>query len=154
MRSSSVSLVLVRCCSATVAVAVMAAVATPLLAQARTQVIPEGQRASATLSPGIRVGDLVFASGQLGGRDSTIQGQTRVALESTKRVFEAAGTTMAHAAKCTVFLTDVTDFAGMNSVYTTFWPTSPPARTTVVVAALVSPGAKIEVECVAAMPAK
>ncbi|MEO7361573.1 MAG: RidA family protein [Gemmatimonadaceae bacterium] len=131
----------------------IAVTATPAFAQ-RTPIVPEGSRPSATLTPGIRVGDLVFASGQLGGRDTTIQGQTRVALESTKKVFEAAGTTMANAAKCTVFLTDVKDFAGMNSVYTEFWPASPPARTTVVVAALVSAGAKIEVECVAAMPAK
>ena len=129
------------------------AAATPAFAQ-RTPVIPEGQRVTATLTPGIRVGDIVFASGQLGGRDSTIQGQTRVALESTKKVFEAAGTTMANAAKCTVYLTDVKDFAGMNSVYTEFWPTSPPARTTVVVAALVSANAKVEITCVAAMPAK
>ncbi len=129
------------------------AAAAPALAQ-RTPVVPEGTRVTATLTPGIRVGDVVFASGQLGGRDSTIQGQTRVALEATKKVFEAAGTTMANAAKCTVYLTDVKDFAGMNSVYSEFWPTSPPARTTVVVAALVSPGAKIEVTCVAAMPSK
>lgn len=130
-----------------------AATATPAFAQ-RTAVVPEGTRPSPILTPGIRVGDLVFASGQLGGRDSTIQGQTRTALESTKKVFEAAGTTMANAAKCTVFLVDVKDFAGMNSVYTEFWPTTPPARTTVVVAALVSAGAKVEIECVAAMPAK
>ncbi|MEO7997419.1 MAG: RidA family protein [Gemmatimonadaceae bacterium] len=135
------------------ACAFVAAAATPALAQ-RTQIVNETLKASATLSPGIRVGDLVFASGQLGGRDSTIQGQTRTALESTKKVFEAAGTTMANVAKCTVFLVDVKDFAGMNSVYTEFWPTSPPARTTVVVAALVTPVAKIEIECVAAMPAK
>lgn len=120
----------------------------------RTQIVNETLKASATLSPAIRVGDLVFASGQLGGRDSTIQGQTRAALESTKKVLEAAGTTMANAVKCTVFLVDVKDFQGMNSVYTEFWPTSPPARSTVVVAALVTPVAKVEIECVAAMPAK
>lgn len=132
----------------------VAAAATPAFAQ-RTPVIPEGQRASATLTPGIKAaGELVFASGQLGGRDSTIEGQTRVALESTKKVFEAAGTTMANAVKCTVYLTDVKDFGAMNSVYSTFWPTSPPARTTVVVAALVTPTAKVEITCVAAMPAK
>ena len=100
--------------------------ATPAFAQ-RTAVVPEGTRVTATLTPGIRIGDLVFASGQLGVRDSTIQGQTRLALESTKKVFEAAGTTMANAVKCTVFLVDVKDFAGMNSVYSEFWPTSPPS---------------------------
>ncbi|MEO7362397.1 MAG: RidA family protein, partial [Gemmatimonadaceae bacterium] len=66
----------------------------------------------------------------------------------------AAGTTMANAAKCTVFLVDVKDFAGMNSVYSEFWPTSPPARSTVVVKELVSATAKVEIECVAGMPGK
>lgn len=134
--------------------------AAPLFAQAgvRQPVIPAGQSASPTLTPGIRVGDMVFASGQLGMRrdapDTTIQGQTRIALENTKKVFEAAGTTMTHAAKCTVFLIDVKDFAGMNQVYREFFPDSPPARSTVVVAALVSAGAKVEIECMAVMPAK
>jgi 2-iminobutanoate/2-iminopropanoate deaminase len=84
--------------------------------------------------------------------DTTIQGQTRLALESTKKVFEAAGTTLANATKCTVFLTDVKDFAGMNAVYREFFPSAPPARSTVVVAALVSPGAKVEIECAGVIP--
>jgi 2-iminobutanoate/2-iminopropanoate deaminase len=123
---------------------------------ARQPVIPAGQAASPTLTPGIRVGNMVFASGQLGMRrdapDSTIGGQTKVALENTQKVFEAAGTTMANAVKCTVFLVDLKDFAGMNTAYKEFFPNSPPARSTVVVAALVSPGAKVEIECSAAIP--
>ncbi len=121
----------------------------------RTSVIPTGQTASPTLTPGIRVGDMLYVSGQLGvsrdAPDSTIQGQTRKALENTKAVVEAAGTTMANVAKCTVFLVDLKDFAGMNSVYREFFPKEPPARSTVVVAALVSPTAKIEIECIAAI---
>ena len=53
-------------------------------------------------------------------------------------------------AKCTVFLTNVADFRGMNESYTKFFPKAPPARSTVVVAALVSPAAKVEIECIAA----
>ena len=63
-----------------------------------------------------------------------------------------AGTTLANATKCTVFLTDVKDFGGMNSVYREFFPVAPPARSTVVVAALVSPGAKVEIECAGVIP--
>jgi len=122
----------------------------------RQQVIPAGQSASPILTPGIRVGNMLFASGQLGmsrsAPDTTIQGQTRLALESTKKVFEAAGTTLANATKCTVFLTDVKDYGGMNSVYREFFPSAPPARSTVVVAALVSPGAKVEIECAGVIP--
>jgi 2-iminobutanoate/2-iminopropanoate deaminase len=123
---------------------------------ARQPVIPAGQSASPTLTPGIRAGNLVFASGQLGlnreAPDTTIGGQTKLALENTKKVFEAAGTTMANAVKCTVFLTELKDFAGMNAAYREFFPTSPPARSTVVVAALVAAGAKVEIECIAAIP--
>lgn len=123
---------------------------------ARTPVIPEGQSASPTLTPGIRVGNIIYASGQLGmnraNPDTTIQGQTRQALENTKKVFEAAGTTMAQTVKCTVFLIDVNDFGGMNQAYREYFPASPPARSTVVVAALVVPNAKVEIECFAVIP--
>ena len=131
--------------------------AAPATAQsARTVVAPAASAANPTLSAGIRVGNMVFASGQLGlnrtAPDTTIGGQTRLALESTKKVFEAAGTSMANAVKCTVFLIDVKDFAAMNTVYREFFPSMPPARSTVVVAALVAAGAKIEVECSAFVP--
>jgi len=124
-------------------------------ATGRQTVVGEGQRISATLSPGIRVGNLLWASGQLGTSptDTTIAGQTTRALESTEKVFKAAGTTLAAAAtKCTVFLTDVKDFQGMNSAYTKFFPSNPPARSTVVIAALVVPGAKVEIECQGVIP--
>lgn len=111
---------------------------------------------SATLTPAIRVGNMVYGSGQLGlsrdPADSTIERQTTLALDNIKRVFEQAGTKMELAVRCTVFLTDVEDFRRMNAVYATYWPTSPPARSTVVVKALVVPNAKIEIECMAVMP--
>jgi 2-iminobutanoate/2-iminopropanoate deaminase len=124
-------------------------------AAGRQTVVGEGQRISATLSPGIRVGNLLWASGQLGTSptDTTIAGQTTRSLENTEKVFKAAGTTLAAAAtKCTVFLTDVKDFQGMNAAYTKFFPSNPPARSTVVVAALVVPGAKVEIECQGVIP--
>jgi reactive intermediate/imine deaminase len=127
----------------------------PLAAQAPTRqtVVGEGQRISPTLSPGIRVGNLLFASGQLGdAKDTTIAGQTTRALENSEKVFKAAGSALVNATKCTVFLTDVKDFAGMNGAYTKFFPTNPPARSTVVVAALVVPGAKVEIECMGVIP--
>ncbi len=135
-------------------VALLACISLPAFAQARE---PLGQP-SPMLTPAIRVGNLVFASGQLpargAGADTTIQGQTRSALTNLKTVLEMAGTSIGNALKCTVFLIDAADFAGMNEAYKEFWPVAPPARTTVVVKALVVPGAKLEVECNAAMPAK
>lgn len=132
--------------------ALVALSATPLLAQARE---PIGT-STATLTPAIRVGNMVYGSGQLGVRrdapDATIQDQTKLALENIKRVFEMAGTTMDRAVRCTVWLVEAEDFQGMNQAYREFWPSSPPARSTVVVKALVVPGAKVEIECMAVMP--
>jgi 2-iminobutanoate/2-iminopropanoate deaminase len=140
-------------------VAVLIVLALPsFLAAQRQPVVPPGQSASATLTPGIRFGDMLFISGQLGmsrdAPDSTIQGQTKKALENVRAVAEAGGSSMANIVKCTVFLTDLKDFAGMNSVYREVFSKEPPARSTVIVAALVSPGAKIEVECMAGIPSK
>jgi 2-iminobutanoate/2-iminopropanoate deaminase len=104
---------------------------------------------TATLSPATRVGDLIFVSGQLGGRDSTIQGQTTNALNTIKTILEGAGSSMANVAKCTVFLVDFKDFQGMNQAYSAAFPKEPPARSTVIVAALVSASAKVEIECIA-----
>ncbi|MBX7117474.1 MAG: RidA family protein [Gemmatimonadaceae bacterium] len=137
------------------AAALVAFTALPALAQARE---PIG-RSTPTLTPAIRVGNLVFASGALpdtrtAGADTTIQGQTASALTNIKASLEAAGTTIDNAVKCTVFLVDGADFRGMNEAYAKFWPSAPPARTTVVVKALVVPNAKLEIECMAAMPAK
>jgi 2-iminobutanoate/2-iminopropanoate deaminase len=121
----------------------------------RQPVVPQGQNASATLTPGIKYGDVLYVSGQLGNArnapDSTIQGETTRALERVKGVVEAAGSSMSNVLKCTVFLVNVADFQGMNQAYTQFFPKEPPARSTVVVAALVSPGAKVEIECIAGL---
>ena len=118
---------------------------------------PPNARPGGVLSSAVRVGDLVFLSGALGTKpgggglaDGGIEGQTRQALENIKASAALAGVTMADIAKCTVFLTDVANFQAMNGVYREFFPANPPARTTVVVAALVVEGAVIEIECMAA----
>jgi reactive intermediate/imine deaminase len=130
--------------------AALAVIALPVFAAAQKTVVGTP---TATLSPAIRAGDLLFLSGKLPGRgaDSTIEGQTKSALESMDPVLAQAGTTKDHIVKCTVFLVDVKDFQGMNKAYAAYFPKDPPARSTVVVAALVSPGAKLEVECIASM---
>jgi enamine deaminase RidA (YjgF/YER057c/UK114 family) len=141
-------------CRVAAVAALLVVAAAPLAAQAREAL---GQ-SSATLTPAIRVGNMVYASGALPSRganaDTTIQGQTKSTLENMKRTLEMAGTTMENAVKCTVFLVEGSDFRGMNEAYAAFWPSAPPARTTVVVKALVVPGAKLEIECIAVMPAK
>jgi 2-iminobutanoate/2-iminopropanoate deaminase len=124
-------------------------VATSAGAQSRTVV----QTSSPILSGAIRVGDMLYISGQLpntrGTADTTIQGQTKSALEKVKAIVDSSGTKMENVVKCTVFLISQADFQGMNQAYREFWPKDPPTRSTVVVAALVSPGAKLEIECLA-----
>lgn len=143
-------------------VSILAAVPTIVTAQqqqgsANKQVINRPGAATGVLSPAVRVGDVIFLSGVLGTKpgggglaEGGIEGQTRQALENVKSSLELAGATMADVAKCTVFLSDVANFQAMNKVYREFFPTDPPARSTVAVAALVVPNALIEIECTAA----
>ncbi|HEY4303685.1 MAG TPA: RidA family protein [Gemmatimonadaceae bacterium] len=136
--------------------ALLVAVAAPIAAAQRQVIVPQGQNASKLLSPAIRYGDVVYLSGAMGldraNPDTTIGGQTKRALENLQKVAQAAGTNMSNATKCTVFLTDLKDFAGMNAAYSEFFPKEPPGRSTVVVAALVTAGAKVEIECIVGMP--
>lgn len=117
-------------------------------------------RPGGVLSPAVRVGDVIFLSGVMGTKqggvlaDGGIEGQTRQALENVKASLALAGASMTDVAKCTVFLTDAANFQAMNKVYHEFFPTDPPARSTVAVAALVVPNALLEIECTAAAPKK
>lgn len=134
----------------------MMTAAAPLAAQERQAIRPEGGSTRGPYTPGIRHGAVVYASGQLGFAGGAlvpggIRAETRQALENLERIFQAAGTSLRHALKCSVFLTDMTDFAAMNEVYVTFFPDDPPARTTVAVAALPVPGARVEIDCIAAI---
>jgi len=129
-------------------------IASPAFAQKQIITLPGG-RGGGMLSAATRVGDLVFVSGQTPARaDSTMDAQTTTELTKIENILKAAGTSMDNVLKCQVFITDAADFAKMNEAYAKFFPSDkgPPARTTVVVAALVSAGAKVEIECIAAMP--
>ena len=103
----------------------------------------------------VRVGDLLFLSGQIGNVpgarqpvDGGIAGQTRQALENIKAVLAFAGSSLDRVVKCTVFLADIQDFAAMNAVYATYFPKDPPARSTVAASGL-AVGARVEIECIA-----
>jgi 2-iminobutanoate/2-iminopropanoate deaminase len=142
-------------CALLLAVVVAPSVAPSVATAQRQAVVPPGMAASATLTPGIRQGDVVYTSGQLGlargAPDSTIETQTKKALDNVRAVVEAGGSAMANVLKCTVFLVDVKDFARMNAIYSQAFPKEPPARSTVIVAALVNPAARVEIECIAAI---
>jgi 2-iminobutanoate/2-iminopropanoate deaminase len=106
-------------------------------------------------SQAIRVGDFIYTAGQVPIVPATgdliagdIEAQTRQALNNLKAVLEAAGSGLDKVVKTTVFMTNLGDFARMNGVYAEFFPSQPPARSTVQVAALPK-GAMVEIECVA-----
>ena len=109
----------------------------------------------APYSQAIRSGDLVFVSGQLalkpGDKElsgGTIEEQTEQVFANLAAILAAAGTSLAKLVKTTVFLQDLGDFQGMNSVYATHVGDRPPARSTVEVAKLPS-GALVEIEAIA-----
>jgi 2-iminobutanoate/2-iminopropanoate deaminase len=108
----------------------------------------------APYNQGIRVGDLVFVAGQVGLRpgDAAIEGdieqQTEQVMRNVSAILEAAGSSLDHLVKTTVFLQDLDDFARMNAVYARFVGERPPARSTFAVAALPA-GALVEIEAVA-----
>ena len=86
----------------------------------------------------------------VGGEDVVLQ--ARCVFENMRAVLAAAGCTFADVVKVTVFLTDVNDRALINPVRQEVFGETLPASTLVEVSALAIPGARIEVECVAAIP--
>ena len=80
--------------------------------------------------------------------DTGIAGQARQAPENVKALLAAAGSSLDRVVKCTVFLTDIKDYAAMNTVYATYFPKDPPARSTVAGSGLAL-GARVEIECIA-----
>jgi len=108
-------------------------------------------------SQGIRAGDLVFASGQLGLEPVTgdlrqgIAEQTEQALDNLAAVFQATGASMADVVKTTIFLVDMADFQTVNTIYSARFTGAPPARSTVQVTALPK-GGLVEIEMIAHAP--
>jgi 2-iminobutanoate/2-iminopropanoate deaminase len=109
-------------------------------------------------SQGMRTGDLLFCSGQIPLEPTTgelvkddIEGQARRCLENLAAVAEAAGGLLANAVRCTVYLTDMNDFARVNEVYGEFFGgDDPPARVAVAAAALPK-GADVEIDAIVAL---
>jgi 2-iminobutanoate/2-iminopropanoate deaminase len=106
-------------------------------------------------SQAIRAGNLLFLSGQVAFEPTTgelIKGdivqQTRRVLENMKAVLEAEKLSMADVVKTTVFMKNIENFARMNEVYASYFPSPHPARSTVEVARLPK-DVEVEIEAVA-----
>jgi 2-iminobutanoate/2-iminopropanoate deaminase len=109
-------------------------------------------------SQGIRSGSLLFCSGQIPLDPSTgeivkddVEGQARRCLENLAAVCEAAGGSLGDAVRCTVYLTDMNDFARVNEAYGEFFGDGdPPARVAVAVGGLPK-GADVEIDAIVAL---
>jgi 2-iminobutanoate/2-iminopropanoate deaminase len=109
-------------------------------------------------SQGMRVGDLLFCSGQIPLDPSSgelvkegIEGQARRCLENLQAVCEAADASLSNAVRCTVYLGDMGDFARVNEVYAQFFDgADPPARVAIAAAGLPK-GADVEIDAIVAL---
>ncbi len=115
------------------------------------------EKAPAAIGPynqGIVAGGYLYTSGQLpinpvtGLVPSSIEEQTVQVLDNLKAIIEAAGSTMEKVLKCTVYIVDFNDFAVMNNIYSTYFPTNPPARATVGISKLAK-NALVEIDAIA-----
>ena len=121
------------------------------------EVVIVPNRPKTPYSPGIKAGDYIFVSGQVGlvddkGRElKGIEAQARQCLENVKQVLEAAGSSLSDVVKVTVFLVKADDFDKMNKVYQSYFTKDLPARSTVI-AGLARSTMEIEIECIAYHP--
>jgi reactive intermediate/imine deaminase len=115
---------------------------------------PNAPAAIGTYSQAVRVNNTVYLSGQIPLDPATMQmvtgdidAEIRRVIENLKAVATAAGGTLNHAVKVTVFLTDLAHFGRVNEIMTTYFQQPYPARAAIGVAALPK-GARVEMECV------
>ena len=108
------------------------------------------------LSPAVRAGDFIYVSGQVPvGADGVvvpggIEAQTRKTMENIEAALRLAGAGLGDIVKTLVILADARDFGAFNKVYATYFPSNPPARTTMEARLMID--IKIEVEAVAYKP--
>lgn len=114
-----------------------------------------GPKAIGPYSQAVRANGFVFLSGQIPLDPKTQQvvegdvvAQTERVLENLRGVVEAAGSSLQHVVKTTVFLADMNDFAAMNEVYGRYFAKHPPARSTVQVSRLPK-DVRVEIDLIA-----
>jgi len=116
---------------------------------------PEQEAMGFPFSEAVRVGHMLYLSGQVGNIPGTtqlagggIQGETRQILENIGRVLERYGSSMERVVKCLVMIDDMAEWPAMNEVYAGFFPGAKPARSALGADGLAL-GARVEIECMA-----
>jgi len=115
--------------------------------------------ANLPFSEAVRVGNVLYLSGQIGIVPGTtqlapggIREEARQTMENIRTSLEANGYGLANVVKCTVMLADMADWAAFNEIYKPFFPVSGhyPARSALAASGLAF-GARVEVDCIAAV---
>ncbi len=109
-------------------------------------------------SDAVRVGNMLYLSGQLGLNPETMQlveggigPETRQTLENIRATLERSGATLDNLVKCTIFVADIAEWPAMNEVYATFFSDHFPARAAFGANGLAL-GARVEIDCFAVLP--
>lgn len=102
-------------------------------------------------SSAVRVGDVLYLSGQMGFRDDGtlaegIDGQTRQAIENIRAVLSASGRSLSDVFHCTVMLADLTQWPAFNKIYLEYFHEPLPTRSAFGLSGLVL-GGLVELEC-------
>ena len=116
-------------------------------------VLPEfvvANRANSPFSPVVRVGNLLFVSGQIGVDSAAggIAGETTSTMNRISALLKQAGSSLDRVAKCTIMLADMKEWAAMNNAYNKFFPERRPARSSFGATGLAQ-NARVEIECIA-----
>ncbi len=126
-------------------------------AESEVQYIARTRTGSAPFSEAVRVGRMLYLSGQLGVDSSGtlvsggVKAETKQVLENIKAILERNGSAMDQVVKCTVMLADIAERPAMSEVYVTFFPPERrPARSTFGTSGLAL-GARVEIECMATL---
>jgi reactive intermediate/imine deaminase len=122
--------------------------------------LPSAGGSPLPFSEAVRVGNMLFVSGQVGIMPGTanlapggIAPEAQRVLENIKGILERHGSSMDRVVKCTVFLADIKEWQAFNDVYREFFKTNLPARSALGANGLAF-GARVEVECIAVVPKK
>lgn len=127
------------------------------LAEVEFMTSKETESADLPFSDAVRVGDVIYLSGQLGippGKEvklieGGIEAETHQIFANMKRILEANGSSLDRVFKCTVMMGDIAEWPDFNKIYVTYFPGKKPARSAFGASGLALGGA-VEIECWAA----
>ena len=122
--------------------------------------VPRTAGTALPFSEAVKVGDLLYVSGQIGNMPGTltlaaggIGPETHQALDNIKAILDRHGSSLEQIIKCTVFLADIKDWPAFNQVYIEYFKATFPARSALAASGLAF-NARTEIECIAFVPGK